>query len=341
MASYNILAFDIGGTKTHTGLFTGKIEAPLAQTPPKFTRSYQNAEYAGPYEMIAAAIEAVETTVDMAVLAVAGPTENDRARLTNLHWSIERASLQDKFGIRHVFIINDLEAFALGVPFLKPAEIQIVHERPVAAQATIAVIAPGTGLGESFLTWNHGYHIAHPTEGSHSDFAPVNATQIELLRFMLQEYDHVSYERLCSGMGLHNIYRFLRNHVGMQEPAWLLEKFGIEQNPAKTIIAAAYDPSRPCEICRQTITLFVSILGAEAGNLALRTLPRGGVYIGGGIPPRIRSFIATEEFMTAFSNKGRMKHLLETIPVNIILNADTALYGAAYYGLHSTATISA
>lgn len=338
MAYFNILAFDIGGTKTRTGLFTGKIEAPLAQSPPKATKSFQNAEYSGPDEMVAAALESAATKVDIAVLAVAGPAEKEEGRLTNLPWSIERASLQDKFNIRHVFIINDLEAIALGIPFLNPSEIQIVHNRPASAQANIAVIAPGTGLGESFLTWTQGYHIAHPTEGGHSDFAPANAIQIELLRFMSQEYDHVSYERLCSGIGMHNIYRFLKDCVGMQEPAWLSERLAKEQNPPKTIIAAANDPSRSCEICTETINLFVSILGAEAGNLALKTLPRGGLYIGGGIPPRILSFLATKKFITAFSSKGRMKQLLETIPINIILNADVPLYGAAYFGQRSTLT---
>ncbi len=339
MPIYQLLTLDIGGTKTNTALFSGSTEAPLDLAPPRSSQSYQNAEYAGPEQMMAAAMEAAGTPVDMAVLAVAGPVAKDRARLTNLPWHIDRARLQDRFNIRHLFIINDLEAIALGVPFLQPGEIQIVHHRPAPPQATIAVIAPGTGLGESFLTWTQGRHMAHPTEGGHSDFAPVDATQMELLRFMMQEHAHVSYERLCSGLGLHNIYRFLKERIGMHEPVWLSEKLARNQDPARTIIAAADDPSQPCEICRQTVRLFVSILGAEAGNLALRTLPRGGVYIGGGIPLRIRSFFNTGEFMAAFSSKGRMKQLLEAIPVNIILNPLIPLHGAAYYGLQSTAAI--
>lgn len=340
MPSCHLLALDIGGTKTNAAMFTGRTEAPLDLAQPRFSRSYLNADYTGPEEIMAAAIESAGTPVDIAVLAVAGPVAVDSAKLTNLPWIIDKARLQDRFNIGHLFIINDLEAIALGVPFLQTGEIQIVNDRPAAPLATIAVIAPGTGLGESFLTWTPGGHIAHPTEGSHCDFAPVDATQIELLGFMMQEHTHVSYERLCSGLGLHNIYRFLKDRIGMHEPAWLSEKIVQEQNPPKTIIAAADDPSRPCEICRQTVCLFVSILGAEAGNLALRTLPRGGIYIGGGIPPRIRSFFTTGQFMAAFSNKGRMKRLLEAIPVNIILNPGIPLYGAAYYGLQSRDKLS-
>lgn len=337
MPTYRLLAFDIGGTKTNTALFDGRTEAPLALVPQRFSRSYLNADHTGPDEIMAAAMEAAKTTVDIAVLAVAGPVAKDRAKLTNLSWSIDRAGLQSQFNLRHLFIINDLEAIALGVPFLQPGEIQIVHDRPAAEQATIAVIAPGTGLGESFLTWTQGLHVAHPTEGGHGDFAPVDATQMELLQFIMQEYAHVSYERLCSGLGINNIYRFLKERFGMHEPDWLSARLAREKDPSKIIIEAACDSSRPCEICSQTIHLFVSILGAEAGNLALRTIPKGGVYIAGGIPPRIRTFFTTGRFMAAFSNKGRMKQLLEAIPVNIILNPGIPLYGAAYHGIRSTA----
>jgi glucokinase len=337
MPLYRLLTFDIGGTKTNTALFSGQAEDLMALSAPIFSQAYQNADFSGPEEMMAVALKAAGSPVDMAVLAVAGPVTSEGVRLTNLPWTIDRAALKARFNLPHLHIINDLEAIALGIPYLHDEELQVINDRPATPEATIAVIAPGTGLGESFLTWTQGRYIAHPTEGSHSDFAPVNADQIELLRFMLQTHDHVSYERLCSGLGLQNIYRFLKEHLGVEEPAWLAAKLADEHNPPKTIIAAANDSSRPCDICMQTVSLFVAILGAEAGNLALRTLPSGGLYIGGGIPPRIRSFFTTGRFMTAFRHKGRMQPLLEAIPVKIILNPGIPLYGAAYYGLQSVA----
>ena len=335
MPPYRLLTFDIGGTKTNTALFSGQAEDLMALSAPIFSQVYQNADFPGPEEMMAAALKLSGAPVDMAVLAVAGPVTREGARLTNLPWTIDRAALKARFNLPHLHIINDLEAVALGIPYLRDKELQVVNDRPAVPEATIAVIAPGTGLRESFLTWTQGRYMAHPTEGSHSDFAPVDATQIALLQFMLQTHDHVSYERLCSGIGLHNIYRFLKVHLGLAEPAWLTEKFAAGQDAAKTIITAANDSSRPCDICNRTVEMFISILGAEAGNLALRTLPKGGLYIGGGIPPRIRSFFSSGHFMAAFRHKGRMQPLLEAIPVKIILNPGIPLYGAACYGLQS------
>ncbi len=334
MTAYRLLTFDMGGTKTNAALFTGRKDAPFDLAFQQFPQSFRNDDYSGPEEMIAARLTSIRGPVDIVVLAIAGPVSTNSGQLTNRSWILDRSRLVKKFGFPHLFIINDLEALAYGIPFLQHDEIQNIQNRPLEKHATIAVIAPGTGLGEAFLTWSNGRYFAHPSEGGHGDFAPVDPIQIELLKFLMHEHGHVSYERLCSGPGLHNIYRFLRDQMGVNEPAWLSEKLTNEQDPPKTIVTAAKDPDRPSEICRQTINLFVSILGAKAGNLCLQTLPRGGVYIGGGIPPRLLPFFTSGPFIPSFTNKGRMNDLLTGFSVNIILNPRIPLWGAAYHGLN-------
>lgn len=336
MRAFRVLAFDIGATKTTAALFTGQKDDPFNLEPPSISQLYRNSDFAEPEALIAAGLDAARTDVDVAVLAVAGPVIQDNAQLTNRPWSINRAGLKKRFSLPSLCIINDLQAFAYGIPYLKPNEVYVLNRQPPIEHATIAVIAPGTGLGESFMTWSNGRYFAHASEGGHTDFAPVDPTQIELLTFLMQAHDHVSCERLCSGRGLQNIYRFLKDHRGMNEPAWLSAKFANEKHPSNTIVDAANDTVRPSEICRQTVSLFVSILGSTAGNLALRTMPRGGVYIGGGILPHIDPRFISGCIMAAFSSKGRMKPILETIPVNIILNPRIQLHGAAYHGLQSS-----
>jgi glucokinase len=332
MPPNRLLSFDIGGTKTNAALFTSSSGAPFGPGEPTFSGSYRNSDCSGPEDIIASALKAVDAPVEIIVLAVAGPVLKQSATLTNRSWSLEPEELKKRFNVPHIFLINDLEATVLGIPYLKHHEIGIVHNRPAVERATIAVIAPGTGLGESFLTWSGDRYTAHPSEGGHCDFAPVDALQIDLLRFLMKQYDHVSYERICSGAGLVNTYCFLKEYVGLNEPAWMADQLAAGEDPARIIVAAANETNRTCDICRRAVALFVSILGAQAGNLALRALPRGGIYIGGGISPKIVPYLTAGSFMEAFFHKGRMRPLLETIPVSIILNPKIALYGAAYHG---------
>ncbi len=207
-----------------------------------------------------------------------------------------------------------------------------MNEGQAAPKGAIAVIAPGTGLGEAFLTWERDRYCAHPSEGGHSDFAPTDTLELGLLRYLWDRYEHVSYERVCSGLGLPNIYDYLRASGYAEEPMWLADRLAQARDATPVIVNNALDKDERCELCETTLRVFVSILGAEAGNLALKTLATGGVYLGGGIPPRILPALERSVFMRAFCNKGRFEELLANIPVHVILNSQAPLLGAAAYG---------
>jgi glucokinase len=197
----------------------------------------------------------------------------------------------------------------------------------------MAVVAPGTGLGEAYLIWDGTRYRAFPSEGGHADFAPTNAVEVGLLQYLLNRFDHVSCERVCSGTGLVNIYAYLKDGGYAQEPEWLTEQLVSAHDPAPVIVKAALDEEKPCGLCQTTLNVFVSILGAEAGNMALKVMASGGVYLGGGIPPRMLSALENGPFMKAFRRKGRMSGLMEGIPVHVILNPKVALLGAACHGM--------
>jgi glucokinase len=195
------------------------------------------------------------------------------------------------------------------------------------------VIAPGTGLGQAFLTWDGGRYYAHPSEGGHTDFAPSDDTEIALLRYLMRRFDHVSYEWVCSGMGIPNIYNFFKDSGYVPEPDWLAAELAAADDPTPVIVNRALERPQEAPLCKATLDLFVSVLGAEAGNLALKVLATGGVYLGGGIPPRILPALQDGRFMRAFLRKGRFGRLLERVPVHVILNPKSALMGAAVFGL--------
>jgi glucokinase len=197
----------------------------------------------------------------------------------------------------------------------------------------LGIVAPGTGLGEAYLTWDGDRYRPHASEGGHCDFAPRDEREIELLRYLLRQHEHVSYERVCSGIGIPNLYAFLRDAGHAAEPSWLAARLAAQQDPTPAIIAAAMDPQESCELCVETVELFACILGAEAGNLALKMLATGGVFIGGGIPPRILPFLEQDYFLENFRDKGRMGKLLVDVPIHVILNHKAALFGAACAGL--------
>jgi len=232
-------------------------------------------------------------------------------------------------------LLNDLAAIAHAVPFLEPADLHTLNEGQPVPGGAIAVIAPGTGLGEAFLTWDGARYRPHASEGGHTDFAPNNPFEVELLRTLQDRFEHVGYERVCSGRGLPNIYAYLKDSGYAEEPAWLTEQLASTDDPTPVIVNAALDGERPCELCVATLNAFVSILGAEAGNLALKVLAGGGVYLGGGIPPRILPALEDEQFMKAFRHKGRMSDFLARVPMRVILNPKVALVGAACHGLES------
>lgn len=321
-----LLVGDIGGTKTELAVFSPvtALSTPLAHA------TFPSARYAGFAEMVHAFLTGFNVQIDRACLGVAGPVVSGQATITNLPWVISAAQLKDEFKLRSVIMMNDLEAMANAVPFLQRQDLHPLHAGQPALNGPLALIAPGTGLGEAFLTWDGTCYTAHMSEGGHGDFAPMNETQDALLRYLRSRLSHVSYEWVCSGMGLPNVYAYLKESGYAQEPAWLAEQVAGAQDPVPLIAKAALD--NVSALCVTTLDTFVSILGAEAGNLALKVLATGGVYLGGGIPRRILPFLDKEFFLQAFLQKGRLSNMLMQIPVYVILHPHVALLGAAYSG---------
>jgi glucokinase len=243
----------------------------------------------------------------------------------NLPWVVDAGELAGMLGLAQVALINDLQANAYGIPLLGEEDFAVLNPGRPDPAGPIAVISAGTGLGESMAVWDDTAHRPLPTEGGHADFAPRNELETELLLYLRAEFGRVSYERVLSGPGLGNIYRFLRDSRHLPENPAVVAEMG-QGDAAAAIARAALAGS--CPLCGQALDLFVSLYGAEAGNLALRTLATGGVFVGGGIAPKIIDRLQGPAFMLAFTAKGRLSPLLETIPVRVILNDRTALLGA-------------
>lgn len=325
-----LLAGDIGGTKTHLALFDleADLHKPLAEA------AFPSRRYASLEAVVTDFLRAANhPPIERAAFGVAGPVVQGRAEITNLPWLLEESALARALNVAHVHLLNDLQSIASAVPVLAPQDIHTLHPGVAVPQSPIAVIAPGTGLGEAFLIWDGAQYRAHPSEGGHTSFAPMNDEQIEMLRFLRTRYDHISYERVCSGIGIPNIYAFYKESGRYAEPPWLAQALAAADDPTPVIVQNAVDRPHDCEICVQTLQMFVSILGEESGNLALKVLATGGVYIGGGIPPRILPALSNGRFMQAFLDKGRFADLLAPVPVHVILNPKVALMGAASYGL--------
>ncbi|HEX6737768.1 MAG TPA: glucokinase, partial [Vicinamibacteria bacterium] len=234
--------------------------------------------------------------------------------------------------IGSVHLINDLEAVARSVPVLRPSDVVVLNQGQQVPQGAIAVIAPGTGLGESFLTWDGGGYRAHSSEGGHSDFAPTDERQIGLLKYLWPRFGHVGVERVCSGIGLPNIYEYLRDEEKMRERPEVAAAIASAADRTKAIMDAAFDPRDPCGLCRATVDTLASILACEAGNLALKVLATGGLYLAGGVALHMLEMLQQPAFMEGFARKGRFQDLMRRIPVRVI-TARAALVGAAAYGL--------
>jgi glucokinase len=244
--------------------------------------------------------------------------------------------LQAAFGWSSVRLLNDLEAVAYAVPILEAGDVATLSAGEPVARGNIAVIAPGTGLGEAFLTWDGSRYRAHASEGGHASFAPSGSLQAGLLRYLHEQqgHRHVSVERVCSGLlGIPNIYEYLKATGHAEEPAWLAAELATAADRTPIIFGAAQDPSRPCELCAATLRMFVAILGAESGNLVLKVMATAGIYVGGGIPPRILDALREPGFVEVLRAKGRMRGMLAKVPVHVILNPKAALLGAAAFGL--------
>ena len=282
------LAADIGATKTNICLYTfsGRLRAH------SLTVQLKTADFSGPEALLAEFLTGRRKTVSFCVLGVPGPVDNGRAKVTNLPWVIDEEKVQRDLNVTTVRLINDLEATAYALTELKPEDSVPLNAAKKDVIGNRAIIAPGSGLGESFLTWDGEKYAAFASEGGHADFAPNSEIECDLLRYLQKLYGHVSYERVCSGQGIKNIYRFLKDQKYGKEPDWLTEKFELAgTTPVPLIIEAALNTGMQCPICVKTITLFSAILGAEAGNLGLRVLAKGGVYLAGGLPVRVLPFL--------------------------------------------------
>jgi len=321
-----ILAGDIGGTKTTLAIID-PIKGPRTFI---VKETLPSSNYPTLDALLDVFLEGKNFSLSRACFGIAGPIFEGSVQMPNLPWLIKESTLSEKLKIS-VHLINDLEAIATSVPILEKDDLETLSSGKSARHGSLAVIAPGTGLGEAYLHWNGTDYQSYPSEGGHVDFAPTNQMQFELMTYLQDRFGHVSYERVCSGPGLINLYAFFKESGKYPEPDWLRAQISKIDNPAPIISQAALEGK--AEIAVATLDLFVSILGREAGNLALNVLATGGVYLGGGIPPRIIPFLKKELFMDSFKNKGRFSTMLANIPVYIICNPDAALVGAAYYGL--------
>jgi glucokinase len=329
-----LLAGDIGGTKTNLALYSSKedVRTPLREA------TFPSAHYptlAALVHDFLAQIDLPDITIEQGVFGVAGPVVAGKAKITNLPWQMEERQLEQALKIPTITLLNDLAALATAIPQLRPADLHTINAGKRAPQGTFAVVAPGTGLGEATLTWDGAHYRVHPSEGGHVDFAPTNSFEIGMLVHLLKQMPHVSYEHVCSGMGLPNIYNYMKASGLFNEPQWLAEQLAQTNDHNPIIVKAAMytnEQGERASICVATLKAFASILGAESGNMALKALATGGIYIGGGIPPRILPFLEEEEFLHAFTSKGRFSEMLSDIPVHVILNHKAGLIGAASFG---------
>lgn len=325
-----VLAGDVGATKTNLAVFRtdgGTLVSVADDT-------FRNHEHAGLDEVIATFLARGGERPRAACFGIAGPVADGRSRMSNLDWTIDARELAARFGFERVVLVNDLEATAYGIPTLAPDQLVVLNEGTARPDGNVALIAAGTGLGEAILFWDGARHRVSASEGGHTDFGPRDATQIAILRKLIDRLGHVSVERLVSGQGLRNIYDALDEP---ESPAVARQIAGAD-DPSATITQLALASTSPR--CVQALDVFVSIYGAEAGNLALKALATGGVYVGGGITPKILPKLRDGAFLRAFCDKGRFVELLRSMPVRVILEPKTALRGAAAHLASDGATAS-
>ncbi len=336
-----ILAGDVGGTKIHLALY-GFESGRLSKVRDELFPAQQFASLDAAVKKFladeAGAVKVEEITA--ACFGCPGPVKDGHIQLTNLSWTLDHHELRQALGIQHIFLINDLEANGYGIPELAPEMIATLHEGDAAAVGNRGLISAGTGLGEALLIWDGttGTHRPVASEGGHCDFAARNDREIALLNYLRGKLNgHVSWERVVSGIGIQNIYAYLRDVEKLEEAPWLRERMS-EQDPNSVI--GSCGESGESELCVQTLAMFASAYGAETGNIALKVLAAGGMYLGGGIAPKARKALAAGGFIEAFLDKGRLSPVLEAMPVRIILDETCALQGAAAYAEARAAEIS-
>lgn len=314
-----ILAGDIGGTNSRLAYFqpqNGNLQLVSE-------RIFPSRKYHELGEIVTKFLQETATRPQMACFGVAGPVRNGRVETSNLPWVVEQSRLAKLIQLPATLLINDLEATAWGISALSSSDLVSLNSVPRSA-GNQAIIAPGTGLGEAGLFWNGSQHQVFACEGGHCDFAPQDELQIELLRFLQRRYKHVSYERILSGPGLVNVYEFLCEKNGGRTG-----DLARHQDAAAEISQSALNGTNP--LAEKALNLWISVYGAEAGNLALKTMATGGIFLGGGISPKILAKLREPLFLEAFFNKGRLRPLLESVSVQVITNDNAGLLGAAQY----------
>lgn len=334
-----ILAGDVGGTKVHLSLYSFE-GGDLRQVREE---KYPAADYACLDDVVNTFLaKGNERKEEIAAscFGCPGPVRDGRLKLTNLPWTLDSRDLQRNLGIEHIFLINDLEANGYGIPEVSKDKIFTLHNGDPGGVGHRGLISAGTGLGECVLIWDGKTrrHLPIPSEGGHVDFAPRTEREIALLHYLQRTLKgRVSFERVVSGIGIRNVYAFLRDDQGLEEPAWLRER--LETEDPNAVIGSCAEAG-DSEICVETMNIFAAAFGAKAGNLALTLLSSGGIYLGGGIAPKALKVLGNGRFTDAFLDKGRMRPILESIPVRVILDDTCALLGAAAYAEARAAELS-
>ena len=323
-----ILAGDIGGTNARLALF----DAQNGNFKLISSTIFPSRQYSGLDQIVQEFVSKAPARPMQACFGIAGPVTNGRVEASNLPWIIESRRLADELKIHEALLINDLEATGWGVGALAPEHlVSLNHVSSIGGNQ--AVIAAGTGLGEAGLYWDGERQHVFASEGGHCDFAPLDDIQVELFQYLRGRYGHVSYERVLSGPGLVNVFEFLRDTKKGKPPDWLVAEM-VESDAARAISQAGL--SGRCPMCEQALDIFVAVFGAEAGNLALKIKAVGGVFLAGGIAPKILPKLATSTFLQAFLDKGRLRRLMEIIPIKVITDDKLALLGAARCALVET-----
>jgi len=320
-----ILVGDIGGTKATLAL--AHADHPLGA---EHVVTVASRDHDSAADLVAAYAAAHPAPLEAACLGVPGPVIGDTVKATNLPWVIHRAAIAERLGDAPVILLNDLEAFGWGLAILPPERFAVLQDGAPGAEGNQALIAAGTGLGQAGLFWDGQRHVPFASEGGHADLAPRTAREIRLLEFLARRHGHVSWERALSGTGLMNIFEFLQEIEGMSVPADLAAALarGVRHDPAIVSTAALAERA---PIAVEALAMFTNLFGAEAGNLALKFKATGGFYLGGGIAPKILPKLQDGSFVAAFVDKGRFMDMLKGVPVRVVLDTSTALYGAARY----------